>query len=151
MTPRAMLIVAIVFATQGSPVAAGDGRWAQFRGPGSRGISDEAGLPTSWSTTENVAWSTDIPGLGWSSPILWDDTVFLTTVVSAESVETPKSGLYFGGERPAPVAEHRWLVYVIDVESGTVTCDSELHSGDAAVLIDADLQDPPELIPRAGH
>ena len=109
-------------------VSEADDRWPQFRGPGSRGISDESGLPTNWSATENVAWVSDIPGLGWSSPIVWDDTVFLTTVVSSELVEAPRGGLYRGEEtwRPSQV-EHRWLVYAIDVETGSVKWAREVH------------------------
>ena len=54
--------------------------WARFRGPNGQGISQATGLPVTWSTTENVAWKTDIPGEGWSSPIVWNDHIFLTTV-----------------------------------------------------------------------
>jgi outer membrane protein assembly factor BamB len=53
--------------------------WPRFRGPNGQGISTETGLPTQWSATENVAWKTPIPGQGWSSPIVWEDRVFLTS------------------------------------------------------------------------
>ena len=105
-----------------------DGRNSEARVHG--GISDESGLPTSWSTTENVAWVTDIPGLGWSSPIVWDDTVYLTTVVSSEPVEQPRGGLYLGSQTWLPSqAEHRWLVYALDVETGAVKWEREVHRG----------------------
>src|SRR5439155_10215864 len=39
----------------------------------------EKGLPTRWSASDNVAWSTPIPGEGWSSPVVWGDRVFVTT------------------------------------------------------------------------
>lgn len=55
--------------------------WPRFRGPSGQGVSTETGLPVAWSTTENVAWKTAIPGEGWSSPIIWGDRVFLTTAV----------------------------------------------------------------------
>jgi len=42
-------------------------------------MSNETGLPLKWSDTENIAWKTDIPGEGWSSPVVWDDRVFVTT------------------------------------------------------------------------
>jgi outer membrane protein assembly factor BamB len=54
--------------------------WPGFRGPTAQGVSAEKGLPTRWSATENVAWKVDLPGEGWSSPIVWDDRVFVTTV-----------------------------------------------------------------------
>jgi len=53
--------------------------WAQFRGPNGQGISKATGLPVSWSVDENIVWKTDIPGEGWSSPIVWNDHIFLTT------------------------------------------------------------------------
>lgn len=53
--------------------------WPRFRGPTAQGISSERGLPVTWSDTENVVWKTPIPGEGWSSPIVWDDRVFVTT------------------------------------------------------------------------
>ena len=128
MTRHARVLMLALLVMLWSPVSEADDRWPQFRGPGSRGISDEPGLPTSWSTTENVAWVTDIPGLGWSSPIVWDETVFLTTVVSAEPVEAPRGGLYQGRETWRPsAAEHRWLVYAIDVETGAVQWEREVH------------------------
>src|SRR5690349_20672687 len=58
--------------------------WSQFRGAGSTGVvADDASLPEIWSKTENVAWATDIPGTGWSSPVVWGDNIFVTTVVSS--------------------------------------------------------------------
>lgn len=52
--------------------------WPQFRGPTGQGISTEKDLPTEWSATKNVAWKTEITGEGWSSPIVWENRVFLT-------------------------------------------------------------------------
>ena len=53
--------------------------WPQFRGPTGQGTSTETGLPLRWTATENVAWRTAIPGESRSSPIVWDDRVFVTT------------------------------------------------------------------------
>lgn len=53
--------------------------WTRFRGPNGQGISRATNLPVSWSTGENIAWKTDIPGEGWSSPIVWNDHIFLTS------------------------------------------------------------------------
>jgi outer membrane protein assembly factor BamB len=60
--------------------------WAQWRGPGGQGVSDETALPIRWSATENVRWKTAIPGLGHSSPIVWGDRVFLTTAIEGPIV-----------------------------------------------------------------
>ncbi|MBI1913364.1 MAG: PQQ-binding-like beta-propeller repeat protein [Planctomycetes bacterium] len=53
--------------------------WPQFRGPDGQGHSSARGLPLRWSEKENVRWKTAIPGLGWSSPVIGDGQVWLTT------------------------------------------------------------------------
>jgi len=52
--------------------------WVRFRGPNGQGVSSEKNLPVTWSNSDNVAWKTKIPGDGWSSPIVYGDSVFLT-------------------------------------------------------------------------
>jgi len=42
--------------------------WPQFRGPGAMGVADDSRFPDKWSETENVAWKTAVPGVGWSFP-----------------------------------------------------------------------------------
>ena len=44
-------------------------------------------------------------------------------------IETPKRGLYSGGERPAPTIEHRWMVYAIDFATGKIVWEREAHRG----------------------
>jgi outer membrane protein assembly factor BamB len=107
-------------------VLLGNDHWPQFRGPGARGVSENPRLPLSWSSTENVAWKTAIPGRGWSSPVVWGNRVFLTSVVSEAEEEAPRAGLYRGGERPTPTATHRWLGYCLDLETGKILWEKEL-------------------------
>ncbi len=54
-------------------------QWPQFRGPDGDGVSRAAGLPLRWSESENVRWKTPIHGKGWSSPIVLDGRVWMTT------------------------------------------------------------------------
>ena len=103
--------------------------WVQFRGPGARGVVEDQNLPETWSTTETVAWMADISGLGWSSPIVSGASVFLTSVVSAAEAEAPQGGLYFGGERPTPTAVHHWIVYAVDVATGALQWERDVHTG----------------------
>ena len=55
--------------------------WPQFRGPGGQGHAAGTGLPLEWSETQNIAWKTPIPGRGWSSPVVGNGRVWLTTAV----------------------------------------------------------------------
>jgi outer membrane protein assembly factor BamB len=111
-------------------LAAGDANWPQFRGPGARGFAEDAGLPDVWDTMRNVVWRADVPGRGWSSPVVWGDRVFVTSVISEGKEEEAKKGLYFGGERPKPpAAVHRWMVYCLDLATGKRLWEAEAHKG----------------------
>ena len=54
--------------------------WPNWRGPFFNGSSAETNLPTTFSKDEGVAWQTELPGVGSSTPVVWDDAVFLTSV-----------------------------------------------------------------------
>ncbi len=53
--------------------------WNQFRGPRGDGQAQATALPLHWSETRNVAWKTAIHGKAWSSPVIWEDHVWMTT------------------------------------------------------------------------
>jgi len=63
--------------------------WPAWRGPRGDGTSHEAGIPTQWNgpTGEAIAWKTEIPGSGHSSPIVWQDRVFLVTCLDDPSTD----------------------------------------------------------------
>jgi len=124
------LCAAVVLTGCFASGAAGGENWPQFRGPGARGVSEDAGLPTTWTATENIRWKRDLPGRGWSSPIVWGDRVFLTTVVNAGETEAAKKGLYFGVNRPdAPKSVHQWKIYCLNLQTGEPTWEKLLHEG----------------------
>ncbi len=54
-------------------------QWPQFRGPDGQGHAVDSDPPLTWSEQENVVWKTAIHGRGWSSPVIWDDQIWLTT------------------------------------------------------------------------
>lgn len=72
---RQLVLLLIVF----SATIARAENWPRWRGPEGNAVSRETGLPIRWSTTENVRWKIKVPGEGGSSPIVWDDAVFLTS------------------------------------------------------------------------
>ena len=61
-----------------SSMAASAADWSGFRGPGSKGISPDTGVPTEWSDSKNLKWKRKLPGKGYSSPIVVGDRVFVT-------------------------------------------------------------------------
>lgn len=52
--------------------------WPRFRGPTGQGISAETGVPVTWNSTQNIRWKVPVPVEGWSSPIVWEDRIYLT-------------------------------------------------------------------------
>lgn len=111
-------------------------QWPQFRGPNARGVGEGTDLPDRWSDKKNVAWKRDLPGTGWSSPIVWGTRVFLTTAINAGESEEPTKGLYLGGERLLPPATpHQWKVYCLDLETGDVLWARQVHEGQPATAI----------------
>ena len=102
--------------------AAEQTNWAQFRGPTmNAAVADHPDLPEQLSQTDYVEWVTDIPELGWSSPIVWGTKVFVTTVTSEGEFEKPKPGLYAPrGRSEPPQARHDWRVYCLDLETGDI-------------------------------
>jgi outer membrane protein assembly factor BamB len=106
------------------------GNWPEFRGGKAGGVVADADLPDRWSKTENVHWKTTIPGKGWSSPVIWGDKVFVTSVIREGKEPLAKKGLYFGGEQFKPPTDvHRWMVYAVSLESGKILWEKEVHRG----------------------
>lgn len=104
LSPLPRLLLLCIVATGAAAAAADNNRhsvpggdeglafWPQWRGPLATGVAPDADPPLKWSASENIAWKSAIPGAGKSSPIVWQDRVYLTTAVAAE------------GTAPAPAA-----------------------------------------------
>lgn len=123
-------VIAVSLVLLGSDVFGADLNWPMFRGPGANGVVDNAGLPERWTDSQNVSWRVDVEGRGWSSPIVWGNQVFLTTVVNESVSESPKKGLYFGGNRLEPAqSKHHWVVLSLDIETGKMLWRKEVHAG----------------------
>ena len=100
---------------------ANEKNWAQFRGPKALGVSDNPDLPDKWGPTKNVLWKRDIPGRGWSSPVVWGNRVFLTTAINEGKAKEPKKGLYFGGNQYKPSEHvHQWKVICLNLDDGPI-------------------------------
>ena len=112
-------------------IAVAEESWPRFRGLTATGVSaDDARLPDHWTQTENVAWSVDVPGWGWSCPIVTDGKVFVTAVTSDDEYDRPKKGLYLGrGRKEPPQSVHHWLVYCIDVTTGKELWKRQVYEG----------------------
>jgi outer membrane protein assembly factor BamB len=83
------------------PTHAQDMTWPQFLGPQSNPVGTHAKLADRWSKTENVEWFLDVPGRGWSSPIVTGGKVYLTTVTTDGKSKLPQVGTEYSNEYAA--------------------------------------------------
>jgi len=100
-----------------------EAHWPSWRGPLGTGVAEGA-APTSWSEEENIEWRVDVPGRGFSTPIVWGERIFLTTAVPTGAPAEPapreeggrnrRRGRGFGA---APV-EQEFLVLALDRATG---------------------------------
>lgn len=107
-------------------------QWHQFRGPQAGLAADNPLLPDTWSENDNVAWKTTIPGLGWSSPVVWDDHIFLTSAISTGQEAKALPGLYDPGDeqgKTKSTSVQRWTVFDVDARTGKIRWSTELKSG----------------------
>lgn len=80
--PRLLLLVLFLLL----PITGRAENWPNWRGPGYNGVAAGKDYPTKWSSTENVAWKVKLPGPGASTPIVWQDNIFLTCGVEGKNV-----------------------------------------------------------------
>ena len=122
-------LASIILLTQGRAPASD---WPQFRGPGARGVAEAAAIPLTWDTQTNVAWTIDVPGLGWSSPIVAGDRVYLTTCISEAGQEQPELGFYLGKNRGGD--RLRWVVLCYSLQTGKLLWQQEAQTGSTQAI-----------------
>jgi outer membrane protein assembly factor BamB len=106
-------------------------QWPSYRGYFASGFIDGANLPDSFhiESSYHVKWNIEIPGLGLSCPVIWDDRVYITTAISSQDTEGYKTGLYGDIAPVQDSSEHRWMVYCIDRNSGEIIWEQEAYKG----------------------
>ncbi len=84
-----------------SAIFAAEPVWPQFRGAEANPVGRDVRLAEKWGKTENVEWVAEIPGRGWSSPIVSGDRVFVTTAVTEGDSKPPQIGTEYSNEYAA--------------------------------------------------
>jgi len=126
--PRRLLIV-LLFSLLALVAVSAQDQWPQFRGTQAGTVADDPALPDTWSETANVAWKTEIPGIGWSSPVVWDDHIFVTASIATSAERQSPKGLYDPGDENGKMkasSEHRFIVYDVDFKTGKIRWQREL-------------------------
>jgi outer membrane protein assembly factor BamB len=114
------------------PIARGTGHWPSFRGTAAAGVAENQNLPDTWNpaTGQHVLWKRPIPGLAHSSPIVWGDTIFVTSAISSRTDATFKPGLYGDGDASEDRSPHRWMLYAIDKTTGEMRWERVAAQGE---------------------
>ncbi len=105
--------------------------WPSFRGEFARGIAEGFSPPVSWdiASSRNIKWKTPIPGLAHSSPVVWDDRIFVTSAISEEGAPELKVGVYGNIDSVKNDPVHEWKVYCLDKNSGTILWEKTAYTG----------------------
>lgn len=105
--------------------------WPSFRGRNASGVADGKMTPTKWDAEKNIniAWKVPIPGLAHSSPVVWEDKIFITTAVSSDPKSYFRHGLYGDVDSAEDMSKHTWKVYCLDKKSGKILWERIAHEG----------------------
>lgn len=148
---RTGLVCALLFVSV--TVHGQDLAWPQFRGPDSNPVGTHARLAERWSRTENVEWSQEIPGRGWSSPIVTGGRVYITTVTTEGKSKPPQIGTEYSNEYVAELQKQglpmkevikrvterdtelphevmlHYFLYCLNLKTGKVEWQKEFNTG----------------------
>ena len=142
------LVIAVAVAS-GAVAPSPENTWPGFRGHDMSGIAPNATIPEQWDTKQNVKWVVPVAGNGWSSPIVWDGTVYVTSAVGTKAFKQPSTGLFGNdyiaelqsqgvtgealmkkvqerdNEMPAEADALRYMLYAIDAKTGKLKWERE--------------------------
>ena len=106
-------------------------QWPSFHGWRAAGVSDGFASPIEWDVAsgKNVAWRTKVPGLAHSSPVIWDDRLFVTTAVREEGEGELTVGLYGSINPVEDEGPHTFDLFCLDKESGKILWSQTAWAG----------------------
>ena len=143
------LFLSFAFVTGAPPSPDPTTTWPGFRGHDLSGVSPSTKVPERWSQKENVKWVSPIAGNGWSSPIIWNDTVYITSAIGKKAFKQPSAGLFGNdyiaelreqglsneevmkrvqardSETPEEADELRYMLYALDARTGKIKWERE--------------------------
>ena len=154
MTLHILRFTFVIWAVMGAAASTSPTlNWPGFRGPLANGVAEAPTAPDKWSKTENVRWAVDLPGRGWSSPIIWNGVVYVTSAISGKPFKQPSPGLYGNdyiaelrakglsaaevnrlvrerdNETPEESDEIRYMLFAFDARTGKQLWEREVHKG----------------------
>ncbi len=123
---RIPVFVALLFVA-GSAMGS---EWPHWRGPLGTGASSDAEPPVTWSETQNIRWTFDLPGEGQSTPIVWGDRIFLTAAQPiGESMSPRGSGMPGAHDNVTVSRRYAFLVLAVNRRDGSLLWQRTVHEG----------------------
>lgn len=99
--------------------ASADSNWPRWRGPRMNGVAQDANPPVDWSESKNVVWKIRLPGHGSSTPILWDERLYVLTAVRVDGLEPPIPPHARGASDRPPAGESAQEFRVLAIDRAT--------------------------------
>ena len=125
------------------PGFAAGAAWSTWRGPSGAGTAPGATPPLTWSDSQNIKWKTKVPGYGFSTPIVWQDKIFLIAAIETTEDTAPapvaapvepkgkvgrRGGGGFGGG-PTPTKVHEFVVVAVNRTDGRILWQKTARRG----------------------
>lgn len=121
--------LALLLLTFGTAYTHAAEAWPEWRGPLGQGHADATNLPVTWNESEHVAWRTEIPGRGWSTPVVAAGRVWVTTGVDklASAEDADRRRKTSTNSQPLRISESVSLRAVeLDLATGQLLRDIEV-------------------------
>ncbi|HOW68457.1 MAG TPA: PQQ-like beta-propeller repeat protein [Candidatus Paceibacterota bacterium] len=121
MKAQAFWLLLLGTSVSGADLDAVERNWPAWRGPLANGTAPHGNPPAEWSETRNLKWKIPVQGRGLSTPIIWEDRLFLHTAIPTGKTNSasPGAGTGSGGLRaPAPVEEYQFVLLCLERKTG---------------------------------
>ncbi len=124
------LVLCLSICVMTSNLQAGQ-NWPSFRGPSASGVVEGYRTATQWDVeqSKNILWKTPIPGLGHSSPIVWEDRIFVTTAATDQGESSLKVGMYGDVTSVKEKDIFSWQLTCIDRKTGSILWSRQAYKG----------------------
>jgi outer membrane protein assembly factor BamB len=119
------LLAPIARISAGEPRA--EEAWPQWRGPLGSGVAPLAQPPVEWSERRNIRWKTALPGRGHSTPIVWGDSIFLTTAIPFGDPVKPRFVRPGAHDNLAMTRQHAFVVLAVSRKTGKILWQETMH------------------------
>lgn len=128
LAPNTATLAQAAAEKSAAPETVANYQWPQWRGPLFTGVAPHADPPVEWSETKNVRWKIEIPGKGHSSPVVWENRVYVTTAVPTGEPLPPKLSGAPGGHDEVPITNRqKFVLLAIDRKTGKVEWERTLR------------------------